>query len=102
MWTRIVYLGGRIGLRQWQLQWAGIQVGHIIRHILIFTFILIIINISIIINPAFPRTEYVRWEREHDAYYPRDTYRSQYCHHYHCDIIIVTNAVIVIAPFIVD
>ena len=22
------------------------------------------------------RTEYVRWEREHDAYYPRDTYRS--------------------------
>ena len=25
--------------------------------------------------PSLPRTEYVRWEREHDAYYPRDTYR---------------------------
>jgi len=22
------------------------------------------------------RSEYVRWEREHDAYYPRDTYRD--------------------------
>ena len=28
--------------------------------------------------PSLPRTEYVRWEREHDAYYPRDTYRYHY------------------------